>query len=63
MPAYTLTGEASDVVVQRVLIRQGVTRDLVSVLLDDLRKAIGHFSKHPRPVPMTAEESAGFNHL
>lgn len=63
VPAYTLTGDAADVAVQRILVRQGVTRDLASILLDDLREAIAHFDKHPRPVPMTAEESTGFNHL
>ncbi len=63
VPAYTLTGAASDVAVQRVLVRQGVTRDLASILLDDMRDAIGHFAKHPGTVPMTAEESSGFNHL
>ena len=28
VPAYTLTGDASDIAVQRILVRQGVTRDL-----------------------------------
>jgi glutamate decarboxylase len=63
VPAYTLTGEASDIAVQRILVRQGVTRDLVTILLDDMREAIAHFNKHPTSVPMSAEESSGFNHL
>jgi glutamate decarboxylase len=63
VPAYTLTGEASDIAVQRILVRQGVTRDLASILLRDFREAIAHFDKHPRAVPMTADESSGFNHL
>jgi glutamate decarboxylase len=63
VPAYTLTGEASDIPVQRILVRQGVTRDLATILLDDMRDAIAHFDKHPSSVPMTAEESSGFNHL
>ncbi|HUI49157.1 MAG TPA: glutamate decarboxylase [Acidimicrobiia bacterium] len=63
VPAYTLTGDASDIPVQRILVRQGVTRDLASILLDDMRDAIAHFAKHPRSVPMTAEESGGFSHL
>ncbi len=63
VPAYTLTGEASDVAVQRILVRQGVTRDLASLLLDDIRGAIDHFAQHPRAVSMTQAESGGFNHL
>ncbi len=63
VPAYTLTGTASVIPVQRILVRQGVSRDLASLLLDDLRDAIAHFEKHPVTVPMTKEESSGFSHL
>jgi glutamate decarboxylase len=63
VPAYTLTGTASDIAVQRVLLRQGVDRDLVSLMLDDFRAAVGHFVKHPVSVGMTAEEAGGFSHL
>jgi glutamate decarboxylase len=63
VPAYTLTGDASDIPVQRILVRQDVSRDLASLLLDDFADAIGHFDKHPVAVSMTKEESAGFNHL
>ena len=63
VPAYTLTGAASHIAVQRILLRQGVSRDMAATLLDDLRAAIEHLHKHPITVPMTAEESSGFNHL
>jgi glutamate decarboxylase len=63
VPAYTLTGDLSDVAVQRILVRQGVTRDLASILLDDLKDAIAHFAAHPVTVGMRAEEAGGFNHL
>jgi glutamate decarboxylase len=63
VPAYTLTGTASDIAVQRALIRQGVSRDLASLGLRDLRNAIDHFTRHPVSVPMTKNESGGFNHL
>ncbi len=63
VPAYTLTGKASDIPVQRILVRQDVSRDLASLLLDDFRDAIAHFDVHPVAVSMTKEESTGFNHL
>ena len=63
VPAYTLTGAASDIPVQRILVRLGVSQDLASLLLEDFRKAVAHFGKHPVAVPMSKEESAGFNHL
>ena len=63
MPAYTLTGTASDIAVQRILVRHGVSRDLAALLLDDFRDAVAHFARHPVTVPMTKEESGGFSHL
>ncbi len=63
VPAYTLTGTASDIAVQRILVRLGVSRDMASLLLDDFRDAVAHFSKHPVTVPMSKEESGGFSHL
>jgi glutamate decarboxylase len=63
VPAYTLTGTASDIPVQRILVRLGVSRDMASLLLDDFRDAIAHFGRHPVTVPMSKEESSGFSHL
>jgi glutamate decarboxylase len=62
VPAYTLTGAASDIAVQRILVRLGVSRDIASLLLDDFRNAVDHFDKHPVTVPMSKEESGGFSH-
>ncbi len=63
VPAYPLTGSVSDISVQRILVRQGVSRDLASLLLEDVRESIAHFDKHPVSVAMTKEESGGFSHL
>jgi glutamate decarboxylase len=41
----------------------GVSRDLASVLLHDFRDAVSHFSRHPVSVPMSKQESSGFNHV
>ncbi len=63
VPAYPLTGELADVAVQRILVRQGVSRDLAELLVRDLAEAVAHFARHPQPVAMTKEESGGFSHL
>jgi glutamate decarboxylase len=36
---------------------------MASLLMDDFRDAVAHFSRHPVTVPMTKEESGGFSHL
>jgi len=63
VPAYTLTGTAADIPVQRILVRLGVSHDIASLLLEDFSKALAHFSRHPITVPISKEESSTFNHL
>ena len=63
VPAYTLTGSASGIAVQRILVRLGVSRDMAGLLLADFREAVAHFGRHPVTAPMTKEESGGFSHL
>jgi glutamate decarboxylase len=63
VPAYPLTGSVSDIAVQRILVRQGVSRDLCGLLLDDMEQSIAHFSRHPVSVSMTRQVSGGFSHL
>ncbi|MNP71366.1 hypothetical protein D3C76_1677430 [compost metagenome] len=51
-----------DLVIQRILVRHGVSFDLGSLLLDDLKRALEHFESHPVVNPLTEDEAAGFNH-
>lgn len=61
VPSYPLPADRQDTVVQRVLIRHGVTRDQTALLVDDLRRAVEHLTATPQPVPATAPRS-GFHH-
>ena len=63
VPAYPLTGSVSDIAVQRILVRQGVSRDLCGLLIGDMEQSIAHFDRHPVSVSMTRQESGGFSHL
>ena len=62
VPAYSLPAQCEDVVIQRILVRHGVSRDLGSLLLDDIKRTIDYFKKHPIQVPISAAEGAGFHH-
>ncbi len=62
VPAYSLPPACDDRVVQRILVRHGVSRDLGTALVDDIRRAIDHFDKHPVGVHMTETEASGFHH-
>ncbi|MDF1779613.1 MAG: glutamate decarboxylase [Rhizobiaceae bacterium] len=57
--SYPLPSNRQETVVQRILIRHGVTRDLASLLLDDMKRAIEHLSKNPIP---NSTAGPGFHH-
>jgi glutamate decarboxylase len=62
VPAYSMPPDREDLVVQRILVRNGVTRDLVAALLDDFRRALDYFETHPAATPLTAEEGTAYHH-
>ncbi|XPV75721.1 MAG: glutamate decarboxylase [Desulfovibrio sp.] len=62
VPAYTLPVHCDDIPVQRILIRHGMSKDLASLLMDDFRRSVDFFTKHPVGVPMEESEGGGFNH-
>ena len=62
VPAYALPANCQGLVVQRILVRHGVTRDLASLLAGDIKGAIGHFSQRPVSTPLTGAEASGFHH-
>jgi glutamate decarboxylase len=62
VPAYSLPPDQQDLAIQRILVRHGVSRDLGSLLVEDMKDALGHLAKHPATKPLTSEESAGFHH-
>ena len=57
--SYPLPSDRQNIIVQRVLIRHGVSRDLISLLLADLKRGIEYLQLNP-----VAQSSAGptFSH-
>jgi glutamate decarboxylase len=47
VPAYSMPANREDLVVQRIIVRMGVSRDLASHLVGDFKAAIEHLSRHP----------------
>lgn len=62
VPAYTLPANCENQAVQRILVRHGVSRDLASLLLEDIKNALDYFSIHPIQVPLDSTEASGFHH-
>ncbi len=62
VPAYALPADCQDVVIQRVLVRHGVSIDLLELLCQDILSALEYFKANPVTTPATAEASSGFHH-
>lgn len=62
VPAYSMPAHREDLVIQRILVRHGVSLDLASLLIDDMKRALEFFEKHPVTKPLTKSEATGFNH-
>jgi len=45
--SYKLPAKRQETIVQRILIRRGVTRDMAGMLLKDIKQAIDHLTKNP----------------
>ena len=60
--AYTMVPNIENVVVMRVLVRHGFSRQMADMLLDDVRRTLEYFDKHPLEHKMTADDGASYNH-
>jgi glutamate decarboxylase len=58
--SYPLPPTRHDTVVQRILVRHGVSRDMASLLAADIRRALDHFKTHP--VSHTGDHRVSFHH-
>lgn len=62
VPAYSMPANREDLVVQRILVRHGVSLDLAPLLIEDFKRTLDYFEKHPVNKPLTEDEGGGFNH-
>lgn len=62
IPAYTMPANRQDLAIQRILVRQGFSRDLATLLMEDYRDALAHFGRHPVGSPLSEDEAGSFHH-
>jgi glutamate decarboxylase len=56
VPAYTLPKDIDDIVVMRIVIRQGMSRDMADMLLKDIANAVAELDKLKHPTPSKEEQ-------
>ena len=59
VPAYSMPANRQDLVVQRILVRMGVSRDLASLLVADIKSSLDYLSTHPS---IRRVDATGFHH-
>ena len=62
VPAYPLPANCEDVVVQRILVRHGLSRNLAELLVEDLRRSVELLETHPPTLPLSRVEGGYFDH-
>ncbi|MBS0204975.1 MAG: glutamate decarboxylase [Planctomycetes bacterium] len=62
VPAYSLPPNCHDQVIQRILVRHGVSRDLGALLVNDMKSALEYFQNHRIQSSLTAADASGFHH-
>lgn len=60
--SYSLPANCQDMVIQRVLIRHGFSRDMADLFLEDLKRSIEFFRKNPITHGASQDEAGGFKH-
>jgi glutamate decarboxylase len=51
VPAYTMPKDIEDMVVMRIVVRQGMSRDMADMLIEDIRNAVAELGKLEYPTP------------
>ena len=62
VPAYSLPAHADQIVVQRALVRQGVSLDMISLLAADIVRTLDYFKTHEVVTSLTESEGRSFAH-
>jgi glutamate decarboxylase len=63
LPTYPMPPHRNDLVVQRVVCRLGVSRDLAGLLIEDMKRAIRYLERNRPRRPSMPSEAGGYNHL
>jgi glutamate decarboxylase len=62
VPAYSMPPNREDLVIQRILVRHGFTREMAHALIAEMQSALDHFAEHPIDLALTGAESGGHDH-
>lgn len=62
VPAYTMPKDIEDMVVMRIVVRQGMSRDMADMLIGDIKDAVAELEKLEYPTPSRISVNKGKKH-
>ena len=62
VPAYTMPKDIEDMVVMRIVVRQGMSRDMADMLIADINDAVAELDKLKYPTPSRISFQVGHKH-
>ncbi|RJF41197.1 glutamate decarboxylase [Actinomyces sp. 2119] len=62
VPAYPMPDNLADLTVQRIVVRNGLSRDLADALLEDMRAEVTYLDRLGGPLPHVEGRPAAFHH-
>jgi glutamate decarboxylase len=62
IPAYPMPDNLSDITVQRIVVRNGMSMDLADRLLEQLTASVSYLDKLPGPLPHEGRPTSAFHH-
>jgi glutamate decarboxylase len=62
VPAYPMPVDLSDQIVQRIVVRNGLSMDLADRLMDSLRDSVDYLDRLTSPMPKVGRAGAAFHH-
>lgn len=62
VPAYPMADDMSEVVLQRIVVKVGLSRDLAESLIADIRAEVAFLDRLDAPLPRERTTGSGFHH-
>ena len=62
VPAYSMPDNRNDLVIQRILVRHGVSKDLGDLLIKDIKRCLKYFAENPVTKSLTEKDAGGYKH-
>jgi len=62
VPAYPMPDDLSDLTVQRIVVRNGLSMDLADLLLDQITESVRYLDGLASPLPQEGKKTAAFHH-